>query len=151
MNDRDPRKSPSLHRTPVNRTGTDLHIDKLLPGEILTLPLPMHVELKHVEELLTTARRRFGGNNGTWLIVASEIKLVADDARAKLREGFVEFANNGGKHVLLVCANANIANLFRFSVIAAKTLKLEVYPDSNTALEAAKLLREAKAKSLPPK
>jgi len=136
------------NKTPVHRTGTDMHIDKLLPGEILTLPLPQFVEGPHVDDLMTTARRRFGGQNGVWLIVATEIKTVNEEARGKLRAGFAEFAKNGGKHVLLVSNNTSISNLFRFMVIAAVSLQIQVFPDNKGALEASKKLR---AKPAPPR
>lgn len=139
----------SSSSTPLSTGPREL--DSILPGEIVTVALPEFVEASHVDELLATARRRFNGKNGIWTVGASQVRQFSDEARAKMRAGFLEFAAGGGKTVILICTYQPIISLFRLWVGPRQGLDLKIVEDVKTSLEMSRQLRGVPLKPVPPK
>jgi hypothetical protein len=66
-----------------------------------------------------------------------------------MRDGLVEFAQHGGKTVILICTNQTVTNLFRLWVGPKQGLELRVVADFKAAVEMSRHIRGTTTKPPP--
>jgi hypothetical protein len=125
-------------KTPIRKTGTGFQLDK-----IMSMGLPIVVDGVHIVDMVKNARIYFNGKMQVWMIGAAEVRSISDTARLRLGEGLAEFAKSGGKHIVLICPNTNIGNIFKLSGVRAN-LHVKVFADPKLAAEEANRLVVAK-------